>query len=143
LTLFGASIFDQSLKALISNYLLDRRPKQNLMGGGNAPLGTFSVRLSLTAALGLVTQDEYHNCLIMKGVRNLFAHELIFKLDFEHKKIRTRCQNLRFIIKNPSGSKIESSRWLFIAIFCSLLMAWHDRLNYSSATRPTVYQRRD
>ena len=40
---------------------------------GMNPLSTFSARIRIAYALGLVTEDEYHDLKIIKDVRNRFA----------------------------------------------------------------------
>ena len=62
----------------------------------NGPLATFSAKIRLAFALGLVTAEGRHDLDIVRKVRNSFAHD-IGGNTFESITIRDRCLSLKMV----------------------------------------------
>jgi DNA-binding MltR family transcriptional regulator len=65
----------------------------------SGPLGSFSNKIQLAFAFGIISTEAYEDLLIVKNIRNDFAHHL--NLDtFDAHSIRDRCRNLKMIDKH-------------------------------------------
>jgi len=53
--LVGAALIDTRLERLLCSHLLSTPVAQELVTGGNAPIGPFSSRIKMSYALGLIT----------------------------------------------------------------------------------------
>ncbi len=91
--LVGAALLDTRLERLLLAHMIPGEGSNKLVCGGNAPLGTFSSRISACLALGLITPAERHDLNIVRGIRNEFAHRE-HGLDFSDAKIEGLCSSL-------------------------------------------------
>jgi mannitol operon repressor len=91
--LVGAALIDTRLDAVLRSHLVDSKAVDELMEGGNAPLGTFSSRIKMAYALGLITELEFDECEIIRRIRNYFAHG-VHGLTFQDQKLSALCNNL-------------------------------------------------
>lgn len=80
MALSGTSYLDDRLGQLIESYLCETNAKR-LIWESNAPLGTFSARISMAFALGLVSEKERDQLNMLRKVRNHFAHDFRMKMD--------------------------------------------------------------
>jgi len=62
----------------------------------SGPLGTFSAKLDLARLMGAISADAYRDLLIIKDVRNIFAHQLQ-AASFNEQRIADKCRNFRLI----------------------------------------------
>ena len=62
---------------------------------GQAPLATFSARIRLASALGLLAGDEAEDLHTIREIANDFAHGLDHTMSFEEQSIRTRVFNIQ------------------------------------------------
>lgn len=93
--LISAAMLDQHLGQMIkNNFIREGKVIDQLMEGGFAPLNTFSARIKLCYALGLITEHEYQQIEKIRKIRNKFGHEL-YGLSFENEPIRSICQSLK------------------------------------------------
>lgn len=90
--LISAAVIDDLLSRTIEAFLVEGFTNR-LLTGFNAPLGTFSARIEMAAALGLISSDERHNAVIVRRVRNEFAHTM--EASFESHPIVQRCAEFR------------------------------------------------
>jgi mannitol operon repressor len=72
--LVGAALLDARLERLLLAHMLPGKAATNLIRGRNAPLGTFSARISMCYVLGLITSAEKHDLNLIREIRNEFAH---------------------------------------------------------------------
>jgi DNA-binding MltR family transcriptional regulator len=76
--LLATSLIDEFLKfVLISGFRADAASKRLMetVFSGNGPLATFSAKISVCSALGLVGgQDVRHDLTLLRKIRNDFAH---------------------------------------------------------------------
>lgn len=74
LVLALAAFCDDALRRVIFCYLADDASARSLLEGFNAPLGTFSARIKMAAALGLISRDQLADLNIVRDIRNRFSH---------------------------------------------------------------------
>jgi mannitol operon repressor len=91
--LLACGMFDVQLKKLLLAYFQAGTVATELLDDANGPLGTLSARISLAYALGLISEDEYHNLTLIRRIRNDFAHDL--DVSFGSQSVLSRCANLR------------------------------------------------
>lgn len=65
------------------------------MGPGGV-LGTFSAKIKIAYAAGMIRQEIYEALLLINDTRNVFAHSLHL-VDFEHELVASDCKRLRDI----------------------------------------------
>lgn len=68
---------------------------ERLLNGFNAPLGTFSSRIHIAFALGLITKSQFSDLEHLRKIRNEFAHSWKL-LSFEDKKITSHIKGISF-----------------------------------------------
>lgn len=81
MALSGTAYLDDRLGKLIQSYLTTDTKDVRLIWDATAPLGTFSARIAMTRALGLISQKERDELNMLRKVRNLFAHNFKQKMD--------------------------------------------------------------
>src|SRR5690606_9400320 len=91
--LVGAALLDARLEHLLLAHLLPGKVGKELVSGRNAPLGTFSVRIKMSYALGLITSTERHDLNLIREIRNEFAHAE-HGITFENSRIVGLCSSL-------------------------------------------------
>jgi hypothetical protein len=92
--LVGAALLDTRLERLLISHMIPGEGSNKLVCGGNAPLGTFSARISTCVALGLITSIERHDLNLVRSIRNEFAHRE-HGLDFSAPRIIGLCSSLK------------------------------------------------
>jgi DNA-binding MltR family transcriptional regulator len=123
--LIAASIFDDRLKSILQAFLFESKASGKLTEGFNAPLGTFSSRLSAAYALGLLFEDEYRDIDTIRKIRNEFGHSwqaVTFKKD----KIIALCKNLSWR-GNPDEEKTATPRTRFNLAVSLLIVSLFQR----------------
>jgi DNA-binding MltR family transcriptional regulator len=125
--LIAASFLDDSLKEIISSFLLDDKSSKELIDGFNAPIGTFSSRIKLAHSLGLLMDDEYELLNSLRKIRNEFGHEW-GKLTFDSPPIKNKIQNLQ--CHGPEDIKNRSNKAIFNFAVVKLMtnLLWRKRL---------------
>jgi len=91
--LVGAALLDTRLEHLLLSHMVPGKVANDLLLGGNAPLGTFSSRISACLALGLITSAERRDLNLIRGIRNEFAHRE-HGLTFDDERISGLCSSL-------------------------------------------------
>jgi len=122
--LVGAALIDDRLGCLLSAHFLDCKEADELLKGGNAPLGAFSARIKMAYCLGLITDFEYKECDYIRRVRNEFAHK-VHGLTFKDIKVHDLCQNLK--ANTLDGARFGGdARQLFInSVILTSLALWY------------------
>lgn len=91
--LVGAALLDARLERLLLSNFLPGKISNELVLGGNAPLGTFSSRIKVCWSLGLITTSERDDLNIVRAIRNEFAHRE-HGISFSDNKIASHCSSL-------------------------------------------------
>lgn len=86
-----ASWVDQMLETAIKGQL--RANLSNKLFGFNGPLGTFSARIMMGYSLGLFGQKTNHDLLLIRTIRNEFAHCQL-PLRFDIPEVKAVCDKL-------------------------------------------------
>jgi mannitol operon repressor len=94
--LLAAAYLDYLLGELIATKIVvapEESKNLGLFEGPTAPLATFSARLRVAYAFGLLSKDEYDDINLIRDIRNKFAHQLT-GLSFSADAIAVRCHRL-------------------------------------------------
>lgn len=94
--LVAASLLDEQLHDVLFAFFADVPTSKELLEGMNAPLGTFSSRLSAAYSLGLIQENEFREINIIRKVRNEFGHKWR-GIDFKNQKIHDLCMQLPWL----------------------------------------------
>jgi len=92
--ILAAAFLDEHLKTLIEGFLVEEPKEVDGLLGVNRPVGGFSSRIHAAFCMGLLGRDEYHDLLIIRDVRNKFAHNL-HGLTFSDGWVDSQCHALR------------------------------------------------
>jgi DNA-binding MltR family transcriptional regulator len=147
LALIAASALDELLLRVLQAYLLPIPASIKVLEGAQAPIGTFSARLDMAAALGLITNKEYKVATLIRKIRNEFAHVLDLTLSYETQKIANFCRQFDEYFLPDDGSKaipVEPTnaalRELFTMAVSGLHFSWQNRTEYATLNRPKPYE---
>uniref|UniRef100_UPI00083A5443 hypothetical protein n=2 Tax=unclassified Phenylobacterium TaxID=2640670 RepID=UPI00083A5443 len=91
--LISTGFMEEQLKDVLLASMRKGKVANDLLTSGNAPLGTFSSRISACFALGFVTDDEHHDLTLVRRIRNDFAHGI--HTTFDTPSVVDRCRQLR------------------------------------------------
>jgi mannitol operon repressor len=135
--LFSASILDDALQKIVLNFMVDHKVSKKLFKYPD-PISSFSARLNVSFALGLITETEYNECNLIRSIRNKFAHEAAYSIDFNSKEIALLCERLRTYkqLKDaPFANRPDFNRIVFFIVVQSLLYQWTERAEYALTIR--------
>jgi DNA-binding MltR family transcriptional regulator len=93
LAIISGSLLDEMLAILLQGFFIKDEGFHDVLFGVDRPLGTFSSKVNLTYALGLISSDEKKEIDIIRKIRNDFAHSLQ-SISFSDQSIKDRCANL-------------------------------------------------
>ncbi|WP_342151303.1 DUF4145 domain-containing protein [Methylorubrum sp. SB2] len=80
--LLGAAMVDEVLKRTLRQFFADVSSTEELLEGGpSAPLGSFSARIKIAEALGLIAPAEAKIMDSIRTIRNDYAHRLAGEID--------------------------------------------------------------
>ena len=102
----SATILAELLRMTLETFMVQEDVVDDLFGPYK-PLSTFSARVQIAFALGLISDQEHNYLEIIRGIRNQFAHTA-GALSFENQSISDRCQNLQL----PKGVYIPYKMYL-------------------------------
>lgn len=96
--IMGAAALDTHLEKLLRKHLInDSKAVDSLIKSeSNTPLSSFAARISAAYCLGLISENDYKDLLIVKKIRNEFAHELS-NCNFDNGSVKDRIGNLIMI----------------------------------------------
>lgn len=130
--LVACSYLDEQLKAIIAAFLVDKSDRSSLLDGFNAPLGTFSARITMAHCLGLISDFEKSDCNTLRKIRNEFAHK--HRVSFEDQKIVDLCGKLHHSAKDY-GDVVVGAYGAFSSGAVGLAMNFVNRAHYVSKQR--------
>lgn len=121
----GAALLDQKLGETLRSFFVAGKGATELLDGGSAVLGTFSARIKLAHALGLIDDFEQSECNLIRKIRNEFAHG-IHGVGYADARITRMCEGLQSDL--PGGREVfkGNHRAMFVNAVCLLVM----RLTY-------------
>lgn len=111
----GAAFLDEQIKEYIKQFLVDNEKVVSELFAPDRSLGAFGSRIQIAFALGLLTEDEYHDLKVIQGIRNTFAHDL-HGLTCEDAWIKQQCALLKLpkLVLDPSFYNRTPARDLFL-----------------------------
>lgn len=118
--LVGGALIDNRLEQLLRAHFLENTTSDKLLSSA-APLGAFSSRIDVSYALGLITEVEYRECVLIRRIRNDFAHRL-HGLTFSSPEITDRCKELKAMPYQRWGNPRQ--RYMNSVITLCLVL-WH------------------
>ena len=92
--LMAAAYIDHELMTLLERVFCDDKRIRDELLGPSRPLASFSSRIDLAYALGLLSTQTWRDLHLVREVRNDFGHERGL-LRFEDPAIKSRCGELR------------------------------------------------
>jgi DNA-binding MltR family transcriptional regulator len=97
--LSASQYVDEHLRQLLLGYFVDdSKVTERLMDFDNA-IGTFSARINVAYACGLLRPDMYADLHTIREIRNQFAHSYL-PIDFSKQTVRDRSLTLRQVVRS-------------------------------------------
>ena len=125
LPLVGAALVDEKLLETLQAFFCNEKSSEKLLNDGSAPLGTFSSRIELCFALGLIDEFEYREISLLRKVRNAFAHAK-HGTSFQTEKIKGFCSTLKSDLPEGSDYPTNDPRFrLTNSIVCLALRLYY------------------
>lgn len=127
-----ASNLDNRLSELINSFFINIGEKQKKeIFDGNGCLSSFSSKINICHALGLIPKNEFDDLNIIRKIRNDFAHNE-GGIRFTDQNMEDRCNSLTMTndLKNnrPELSHIiDSARSAFVITACSISLILSER----------------
>jgi hypothetical protein len=92
--ILAASIFDNVLTELLKNHFVSNAASSDdLFDGANAPLSTFSAKITISHRLGLISSTFARDLHLIRRIRNEFAHN-VQGCSFEDTRVKSRTVEL-------------------------------------------------
>lgn len=127
--LSATAYIDHLLERTLAAFLIANDSGFNLTNGFNAPLGTFSARIAACHAMGLISEQEFKECNLLRKIRNRFAHEI--RLSFRDAELIGLCSSLTYSAR-PYGEVKVDTRSKFTTAAVALIMNLINRPHYVS-----------
>jgi mannitol operon repressor len=131
--LISCSYLDELLRQTLLAFFIEDDNSNRLVEGFNAPLGTFSTRISAAFALGLISEREFKECNTLRRVRNRFAHNV--QASFDIQEIRDLCQNLTYAAPDYGDAPPIDARGRYTTAAVALILNLTNRPHYVSKHR--------
>jgi len=128
--LVAGTLLEEKLRVIIESFLINTKESSDILSGFNAPLGTFSARLKMAYSLGLITNDEYFDCNLIRKIRNEFAHRFDLQFSFNDKKVIKLCGQLKADLPGDKTDFLDNPRFVFINGVILLVLRWLYREDY-------------
>ena len=126
--LAAAAFVDERLYEVLEAFFVDQPASRELLCGANAPLATFSARISACYALGLLQGNEYREINIIRKVRNEFGHTWE-NISFETGRVADLSRQLPWLgpVECETGATVRARFNAAVAILLTDLL-WRVRL---------------
>jgi DNA-binding MltR family transcriptional regulator len=131
--LVSTGYLEQMLEEILRAFMLGVKTVDDLFEGGNAPLGTFSSRAKMCHALGLISDDEFHDIDQIRRIRNHFAHKM--SASFREPTIKDRCNLLRHSAGHYAELKMDNPEGQFASAAAGMLLNMVNRAAYVADKR--------
>lgn len=134
LALVAAALIDEKLGETLAAFFCESYKSARLLSDANAPLGSFSARIQLCHALGLINAYEYSEIELVRKVRNEFAHAR-HGMSFENTRIRGLCATLISDLPEGAGYPISDPRFRFTNATVALVLRLYHRPDWVALER--------
>jgi DNA-binding MltR family transcriptional regulator len=94
--LIAGSYLDECLASMLHRFLVPSRTAESLLSPTTGALGSFSVRVDLSYALGLINRFAFKDLKTLGEIRNVFAHSHL-TLDFSSPAIQKLTSSLTYL----------------------------------------------
>ena len=121
--LVSAAYLSEELRMLLEKMFIDSPKTVSALFESNGPLATFSSRIDLAFATGLLSQESHRLFHLIRRIRNDFAHQHQ-DMSFADEAITARCRELETLIKNLGEKR---PRVLYVRAVMYLLAEIHAR----------------
>lgn len=125
--LSSTAYVDHLLERTLTAFLISNDSGFALTTGFNAPLGTFSARIAACHAMGLISEDEFKECNLLRRIRNKFAHEI--RMSFKDQELVGLCSSLQFSAKPYNDVKVDA-RGKFTTSAVDMILRLTNRPHY-------------
>lgn len=116
--IIAATTIDVSLERAIRTRFRPLKPSDSdAIFAGTGPLSTFSGKIQIAYAMGLIGPQTRHDFTTIKDIRNVFAHSTR-NYSFQTKQIYDRCLGMHIVKRNKNYTEFEDD--LFDARFAFL-----------------------
>lgn len=102
-----AQVEDQLRTAIVTLNALTATEEKTLFEGTRAPLTSLFAKIHIGYSLGLFTEAVRGDLIVVKDVRNLFAHQIGIRT-FKHPRVVSLCARLNYphtIASQPQGAR--------------------------------------
>jgi mannitol operon repressor len=125
LPLVAAALIDDRLTETLRAFFCEVPSAAKLLDDGSAPLSSFSSRVEVCYALGLIDEFEYKEIGLIRKVRNEFAHQK-HGMSFSSPRIQGLCSTLKSDLPMGSDYPVQDPRFRFTnAVVCLALRLYH------------------
>lgn len=124
--LISTGYLEHLLRDTLLAFLIDNSEAKDLVDGHNAPLGTFSARITACYAMGLISEHEHRDLNLLRKIRNDFAHHM--HTSFETQSVVNRCKQLRFRV--PDDKHVVEAAGQFTSAAVALIVRLVYRSHY-------------
>ncbi|MDI4639166.1 MULTISPECIES: MltR family transcriptional regulator [Halomonadaceae] len=141
--ILAANLDNRLRELLIAHFVSMPCKQQKALFEGTGPLSTFSSRISVSYACGLLAEDEAHDLQLIRKIRNLFAHEE-HGWSFVTPSISNRCDSLKMplLVKREYpelADKLAKSRSIFQITAASLTLLLAERAKSALSEKRTTH----
>ncbi len=128
--LMSTGYLEKVLKDILVAYFIEGSSSDALFENG--ALATFSARSAACHALGLISDDEFHDIQLIRKIRNYLAHEM--HSTFEDPQVVDRCKLLR-LKAHDYGDVVVGTTGQFQTAAVGILNRLINRAHYVSLKR--------
>jgi DNA-binding MltR family transcriptional regulator len=93
---FAGSFLDEMLSHILAFYFVQDKKTSRELLRGDGPLSSFSARIKVAYAIGLISESVRSDFEIIRKIRNHFAHHPR-ATSFSESPVREHCANLAFV----------------------------------------------
>lgn len=111
--LVAASHLEHLLFEILNAFMIEGKSREQILNGFNAPVATFSAKIALCAALGLINERERAECELIRKIRNKFAHNV--HATFDDDSIKDLSLSLSFRIEGENAVGAFTSAAVMLA----------------------------
>ena len=130
--LISCSFIDELLRRTLLAFFKKGTDSTKLVEGFGAPLGSLSTRSAAAYSLGLITEEEFAECKILRKIRNMFAHEI--HISFKTEGVQKLCLKLKYRVKDYD-SVVVNSQGQFMTSATALILNLTNRPFYVAKER--------
>jgi DNA-binding MltR family transcriptional regulator len=122
--ILGAALLDEKLRQLLEAFFVDDQEQTRLLLDNEQPIGPFGARIRLSYCLGLLPAEDQVKLVLIKDIRNRFAHQL-HGLTFASLGVAAHCEKLRGFLDYPPevAELYDTPRKVFLSAVSSLSLA--------------------